>query len=201
MDAHDDIFVEEAARIFSIGPDAADNGREVDHHVGPNVLQKPDDRLLASQVILVTPRSERMPASARSQALDHVRAEEPGAAGHEDPLVPPVVGGPRFALSGRHQRSALTRLRSASTIMAISSSSVVVGCHPSSAFTFEAFPQGAGTPAGRASWGSTRTYPRQSSPTYSKAKRQNSSTLTERPVATTYSWGRSAWSVRCIART
>jgi hypothetical protein len=75
--------------------------------------------------------------------------------------VPAVVGGPRLRRS-RHQRSSFTRLRSASTIMATSSSSVIVGCQPSSAFTFEAFPQRAGTSAGRAISGSTLTYSRQS---------------------------------------
>jgi hypothetical protein len=83
------------------------------------------------------------------------------------PLAPFVV--PAVASSSVrpscHQRSSLKRLRSASIIIAISSSSVIVGSQPSSFFTFAVFPQRAGTSAGRDISGSTLTYSRQSSPT------------------------------------
>src|SRR5882724_1833845 len=136
----------------------------------------------------------------RPEEPDHVRAKEPGTAGHQYSFVTPVIDGPRLAL-GRYRRSSLTRLRSASSIMAMSSSSVVVGSQPSSAFTFAAFPQRAGTSAERANCGSTLTYSLQSSPAYEKAIWQNSWTETMRPVATTYSLGWSAWSISRIART
>jgi hypothetical protein len=83
--AHDQIVVEEPAGSGPVGPDAADDRRQVDDHVGAGVLVQPGDRGLGGEVVLPPPRHHDVPAAPRSQRVHDVAAEEAGATGHENP--------------------------------------------------------------------------------------------------------------------
>src|SRR5262249_28333891 len=81
--------------------------------------------------------------------------------------------------------AAVTRSRSASTIILIRPLKSTFGCHPSCVRAFVLSPMRCSTSAGRISFGSSRTCRRQSRPTCPKATSTRSRTECEMPVAIT----------------
>jgi hypothetical protein len=60
LDAQNGVLVEEAARIQPIRPDAADDRREVDDHLGPAIPEGSIDPGLSPEVVLGRPGNEEL---------------------------------------------------------------------------------------------------------------------------------------------
>src|SRR5207248_4379598 len=83
LNAHDGVVVKEAAGIFLVRADSADDGGEVDDDVGLRLRQKARDGALLTQVVVLRPGDDDIRASARAEPLDDERAEEARAAGDD----------------------------------------------------------------------------------------------------------------------
>jgi hypothetical protein len=84
-EAHHRVFEEEQAGIVAVGADAAHLGRQVEHHLGPRVLQQLAARRPVDQIVVAPPRNEHLVDPAGPQRLDDEAAEETGASGDQHP--------------------------------------------------------------------------------------------------------------------
>src|SRR5205814_4842941 len=78
-----EVGVPVAARIRAVGPDSADLGGEVEDELRPRLREQPLDLGGDGEVVLASPRDERVDP-VRAQPLDEMRAEEAPAARDED---------------------------------------------------------------------------------------------------------------------
>src|SRR5882724_9887395 len=93
LNAHDGIFVEELPGMFTVCADAANHGREMQHHRRLRVFEEASDRFPIEQIAITAARHKNICAAARFESRNDERAEETGAAGDNDPLFPPKVHG------------------------------------------------------------------------------------------------------------
>ena len=84
--AHHHVLVEEAAGRLAVRADAADDGRQMDDDVRPDVAEQPRDVGLARQVVLRLARDDHVAAAAAFERGDDVAAEKSAAAGDEHAL-------------------------------------------------------------------------------------------------------------------
>ena len=84
VSSHHEVRVPEAPGVGSVRADAADLGGEVEDHPRPGLVEEPLGLLPARQVVVAAARDDDVVAVG-AQPLDEVRAEEPAAAGDEDP--------------------------------------------------------------------------------------------------------------------
>src|SRR5262249_49955528 len=101
--AHDEVLVVDAARVELVDPDAAVEGGAVDQDVRLEVLHAALAVLQPDEVVLAAARHAELLHAAR-EARHELAAQEPGAAGDDDPLVRPEVA-PRRGEAVRHWRT------------------------------------------------------------------------------------------------
>ena len=90
LDAHDGVVVEEAAWIGAVGADASDDRGEMDDDLWAVLLEQTFDVRSGSEIVVFAPGHKDVIAALFSQLFDEVRAEESGAAGHDQMLLPQV---------------------------------------------------------------------------------------------------------------
>ena len=81
--------------MLAVRADAADDGREVDHHVRLRVGEGAADAVLGAEVVIAAARDENGVGRDAGvlQARDDVAAEEARAAGDHDAFAVPVPHG------------------------------------------------------------------------------------------------------------
>jgi nitroimidazol reductase NimA-like FMN-containing flavoprotein (pyridoxamine 5'-phosphate oxidase superfamily) len=94
--AHHQVLVEEAAGALAVGADPADDRREVDHELGPQLAVQARHVLAPHHVIVLAARRRDLAAAEPAQVSDHAPAQEAGAARDADPAL-----GERRAVGGR----------------------------------------------------------------------------------------------------
>jgi hypothetical protein len=87
LDAHDEVFVEEAPGVLAISADPADHGRKMDNHLWPHLAHQLRDRLRLAQIVLAGTRSGDVVKSGARQFFDHKTPEKPRTAGDQEPHV------------------------------------------------------------------------------------------------------------------
>ena len=85
VQAHRHVRVEEPARLGAVRADPADLGREVHDDLGAARLEQRAHRVGVGEVAARAARHDQLARAALLELRAHAAAEEPGAAGHEDP--------------------------------------------------------------------------------------------------------------------
>ena len=84
-ETHDDVVVEEAAGVVAIGPDSADDGREVNHDVRPVVVEEGADGGLFGEVVVGLSRRDEQSGVGCCDTGPDIPAEETAASGDQNP--------------------------------------------------------------------------------------------------------------------